>query len=71
MLERTRVCPIRVPHCSSGWVSVTNTDFEVGWGSFNVELDRATRNPAVFQACLAGLTLPEVLVRFDMGLCER
>ena len=36
-----------------------------------MELDRATQNPAVFRVCLAGLTPPEVLVRFDMGLCER
>ena len=67
---RTQVSPVRVPRRLSGWVTVTNTDLEEG-GSANIELDRVTRNPAVFRVCLTGLTPSKVLVHFNMGLHGR
>jgi hypothetical protein len=72
VLERTRVCPISVPRCSSGWVTVTNTDLELEEaGSCNAELGRATRKPAALRTRFCGLTLSDVFVRFDMGLHGR
>ena len=68
VLENTRVCPVKMLHCSSGWVTVTNrAEFEELDAPGSAEGGRAARKPAGFRWRLGAFDSVEEPGRFDMG----